>query len=157
MSGQTKRIEAISADFSNDGYIGFLSKLASWLANKTDDLLCFEQVLKCRCPQGRHDAGLQTIAVEKIVGSVGRCHDFDKNFYPRRLKQLDRWRNIDRLYNQGITLPPVQLYKLGDSFFVFDGHCRISVARARGQVFIDAYVTEFEPSRHASKDDSVRG
>ncbi len=42
----------------------------------------------------------------------------------------------------GETLPPVDLVKVGDFYFVRDGHHRISVARALGQQFVDAIVVK---------------
>jgi hypothetical protein len=39
-------------------------------------------------------------------------------------------------------MPPVDLVRIGQIYFVRDGHHRISVARALGRTDIDAYVTE---------------
>ena len=39
-------------------------------------------------------------------------------------------------------MPPVELLKVGDIYFVRDGHHRVSVARALGRADIDAYVTD---------------
>ena len=39
-------------------------------------------------------------------------------------------------------MPPVVLYKVGEIYFVVDGHHRVSVAREQGQLFIDAEVRE---------------
>jgi hypothetical protein len=38
----------------------------------------------------------------------------------------------------------VELFKIGEIYFVKDGNHRISVARDRGQVFVDAHVTEID-------------
>ena len=43
-----------------------------------------------------------------------------------------------------VPLPPVELYKIGEVYFVKDGNHRVSVARDRDQVDIDAYVTEID-------------
>ena len=43
---------------------------------------------------------------------------------------------------RGEALPPVDLMKIGEIYFVRDGHHRVSVARALGARDIDAYVTE---------------
>jgi hypothetical protein len=42
-----------------------------------------------------------------------------------------------------VELPPVTLYKLGDDYFVQDGHHRVSVYRFHGVEWLDAEVTEF--------------
>jgi hypothetical protein len=39
-------------------------------------------------------------------------------------------------------MPPVDLVRVGEIYFVRDGHHRVSVARALGRSDIDAYVTE---------------
>ena len=39
-------------------------------------------------------------------------------------------------------MPPIDVFKVGDFFFVRDGNHRVSVARALGRTTIDAYVTE---------------
>lgn len=93
---------------------------------------------------GRHDGGLQTVPIEQIVGSVGRSHDFDRAFHPRRESSRDRWTGIARALYEDKYLPPVDLIKVGELYFVVDGHHRISVMKQRGQIDIEAYVTEFD-------------
>ncbi|HLY26798.1 MAG TPA: hypothetical protein VKQ72_10695 [Aggregatilineales bacterium] len=132
------------ADFSKAARIAFQRRVVSWLAGKDNSLLSFEEVHKEVPFKGRHDAGLQTVAINNIVGSMGSCRDFDRAFYPRKAEKLGRWISIDKAYYRQINLPPIELYKVGDNYFVVDGHHRVSVARARGQVYIDAYVVEIE-------------
>jgi hypothetical protein len=85
--------------------------------------------------------GKRAVAVEKIVGSVGRSGDFDRSFLPARMSLEERWKRVDRAYHMGQDLPPVSLFKLGDSYFVEDGNHRVSVARYQGIEWIDAEVT----------------
>ena len=74
---------------------------------------------------------------------VRNCyHEFDRVFLPASDKLADRWQSVDRAFYQDISLPPVVLYKVGQVYFVVDGHHRVSVARGQGQVFIDAEVRE---------------
>jgi hypothetical protein len=86
--------------------------------------------------------GRRIVAVEKIVGSVGRFKDFDWDFLPVRRSLEDRWKRVDRAFHLGVDLPPVVLYKLGGSYFVLDGNHRISVARYQGVRWIEAEVTQ---------------
>ena len=79
-----------------------------------------------------------------MIGSVGRYRDFDRAFLPKRQQTGERWMSIDRAYLQDVVLPPIEVYKLGDFYFVKDGNHRVSVARERRQAFIDAYVIEFD-------------
>ena len=84
--------------------------------------------------------GVQPIRIDRIVGTVGREGDFDREFLPLRQEQRDRWRSVDRAVARG-TFPPIQVYQLGDIYFVQDGHHRVAVAKHRGAEFIDADVT----------------
>ena len=86
--------------------------------------------------------GLQTIALEQIVGSEGRAEDFDRRFLPRSTYLRERWSRVAQAMSDGVRLPPIQVYKLGEHYFVCDGNHRVSVARHRGQEQIEANVTE---------------
>ena len=87
---------------------------------------------------------MKTVEVEKIVGSVGWCRDFDESFLPVRISVSGRGSRVDRAYHQGIELPAVSLYKIGDAYFVRDGNHRVSVARYHGAAAIDAEVVEMK-------------
>ena len=80
--------------------------------------------------------------VDQIVGSLNRYHQFDRAFLPVEDQIASRWQNIDRAFYKEISLPPVLLYKVGEVYFVVDGHHRVSVAREKGQEFIEAEVRE---------------
>lgn len=93
----------------------------------------------------RLDLGLQTINLQYITGSVDRQTDFDTLFRPRVDYVRERWVQIDLAYTRGEYLPPIEVYKLCDEYYVRDGHHRVSVMRYHGQEFVDAYVTEIDP------------
>jgi len=84
------------------------------------------------------------VALDHIIGSEGRYSDFDRRFLPRSDTLKQRWSSIDSAMIDSIELPPVELYKIGDIYFVRDGNHRVSVARQQGQSYIDAYVTELQ-------------
>lgn len=90
---------------------------------------------------GRHYLGVQSVPLTQIVGSEGRESDFDAAFRPRQPHNMDRWIGVATVRQMGKPLPPVDLIQVGDRYFVRDGHHRISVARARGEMEIDAEVT----------------
>jgi hypothetical protein len=94
--------------------------------------------------RGQRDLGIRTVPIDNIVGSEGRAYDFDRHFLPRTETTQARWKRIDLAYYQEVSLPPVDLYKLGEIYFVRDGNHRVSVARHRGQTEIDARVVEFQ-------------
>jgi hypothetical protein len=86
------------------------------------------------------DAGHQMVSIDQIGGSEGRVHDFDSNFCPLKDYNRERWLGIAAARQRGRALPPVSLIQVGDLYFVRDGHHRISVARALGQLEIEATV-----------------
>jgi len=86
--------------------------------------------------------GVETVRVDDIVGSLNRYRDFDRAFLPVKDGIASRWQNIDLAFYRNIGLPPVMLYKVGQIYFVVDGHQRVSVAREQGQEYIDAEVRE---------------
>jgi hypothetical protein len=88
------------------------------------------------------DLGLRTVPIDGVIGSVDRTEGFDRRFLPTSSKSRARWERIAQAVRRGDTLPPVELYKLGDAYFVIDGHHRVSVARALGRPDVDARVTE---------------
>jgi hypothetical protein len=47
-------------------------------------------------------------------------------------------------------LPPVELYEMGDAYFVVDGHHRVSVARYHQVPTLEAAVAKFYPRRAAA-------
>jgi hypothetical protein len=86
--------------------------------------------------------GVKIVRVDQIAGSLNRYHEFDRVFLPISDNLAARWQSVNRAFYQDISLPPVVLYKVGEVYFVVDGHHRVSVAREQGQIFIEAEVRE---------------
>jgi hypothetical protein len=131
-------------DFERAYRKGFWRKLSSWFTGKRNELLPFDAVRERIPIRGQHYIGLRQVPVEQIVGSLGRYRDFDRAFLPRQDRTRSRWVSIDSAHYEDTILPPVDLFKVGEIYFVRDGNHRVSVARERGQVFVDAYVIEIE-------------
>lgn len=95
-----------------------------------------------------HYCGMQTVEINKIVGSLNRYNDFNRVFLPVRptAERTARLRNLEHALEQGEILPPVRLYQVGDVYFVEDGHHRVAAARRQGGKEIDAEVIEFRSS-----------
>ena len=108
-------------------------------------LLSFDEVREASLADNRTYLGTKIVEAEKIVGSVGRQSDFDRSFLPARTSVEARWKRVDRAFHQIKDLPPVSLYKIGDAYFVLDGHHRVSVARYHSVPTVEAVVTEFLP------------
>jgi hypothetical protein len=130
------------SDFESARRKGYWRNILSWLTQSTNELLPFDEVRRRLPVTGQHYLGLKQIPVDNIVGSVGRYQDFDRAFLPRQTNTRDRWISIDKAHMQDVILPPIEVYKIGAVYFVKDGNHRVSVARERGQAFLDAYVIE---------------
>ncbi len=124
------------------------------ISGKSQRLLSFEEMRK-RVGQGNVlPRGLKEIELESIVGSVDRYQDFTRNFLPKREIQKERWARI-RVLSEGKGLPPIDVYELGNVYFVLDGHHRVSVARQNGAKTIQAQVIEISTRANFSLDDDA--
>ncbi|MCC6314236.1 MAG: transcriptional regulator [Thermomicrobiales bacterium] len=134
--------ERVRTDFERARQRAFLHDLVSVFARRPNDLIPYHAVRQRVAPEAESYRGLQTVRIDQIIGSMDRFQDFDRAFLPRKRFIAGRWQNVDRAYYADIQLPPIQLYKVGDVYFVKDGNHRVSVAREKGQEFIDAEVIE---------------
>lgn len=107
------------------------------------DLLSFDTVRDKLKIRGQHYAGVQSIPLAKIVGSVGRYQEFDRAFLPTQEHIRERWKRIYEVAHDA-GFPPIDVYQVGDVYFVRDGHHRVSVLKEIGATVVEAYVTEFE-------------
>ncbi len=98
--------------------------------------------------------GLREIPLDAIVGSVGRYEDFTRSFLPRASSDAQRWANVRLAVHDMAGLPPIEVYKVGEVYFVLDGNHRVSVAREIGAESISAYVSEVRTPVPVSLDDS---
>jgi hypothetical protein len=122
-----------------------LSRLAARLRREPSDvnvILPFEEVVEALGRRGERSAGLQTIPLDSIVGTVDRGREFDRAFRPTSSRVRPRWERIATATRQGQGMPPIDVYRVGELHFVKDGHHRVSVAREMGFEVIEAYVTE---------------
>ena len=131
-------------DFDRAVRRAYWRKIRAWLTGTSNELLPYHEVREHLPFSGQRDLGVRTIPLDKIVGSVGRYRDFDRIFLPTQRETSQRWVNIKTAQYEEKVLPPIDAYKIGDVYFVRDGNHRVSVARTRGQSFIDAYVIEIE-------------
>lgn len=136
-------IESMSdADFRGARARAFFLRVLAALSGHSRDLMAFEEVRESLHLGGPVYRGVRAVRVDQIVGSVDRYRDFDRRFLPTQSRTIDRWTRINRAWYRDISLPPVLLYKVGEVYFVIDGNHRVSVARSRGQEYIDAEVRE---------------
>jgi hypothetical protein len=112
------------------------------LRRRSNTLRSYNESRRQVAVRGESYRGIQEVPVERIVGSTDRWNDFDLAFRPLRANAADRWISVACGYDEGRSLPPVQLYQIADAYFVIDGHHRVSVARVYGFNWVDAEVVE---------------
>jgi hypothetical protein len=144
-------------DFTRAYSRGFWRSIFAWIGHQNNELLPFDEVLKHTPFRGQHDLGYREIEVDKIIGSVSRYLDFDRAFLPRQTHTRSRWESIDRAYFQDIILPPIEVYQIGEVYFIKDGNHRVSVARERGQKYMDAYVIEVKVEGKIDETTDING
>ena len=125
---------------------GRFARLKRFFTHETGCLLNLNEIPGLQM-RARHYDGLRAVTLKKICGSLGRTSDFDCDFNPLDSRLRDRWQSIAMAFLHHRYLEPVDLIQVDDSYFVKDGHHRISVARALGQSAIDAEVTIWESPR----------
>jgi hypothetical protein len=122
-----------------------ISKLIARLRGEPDDVgvvLPYEEVIEALGFVSKRSVGVRVVPLDQIVGSVDRGRDFDRLFRPTSARSRGRWEQIAAAARRGEAFPPVDLVKVGEIYFVRDGHHRVSVARALGRTDVDGYVTE---------------
>lgn len=117
-------------------------QLSAKLTGRDSHLLPFEEIrarLKRKNPLYQ---GVQAVPLGKIAGSVGRYKEFTRHFLPLHDSFRERWVKIEALAaSEG--WPPVELYRIGDVYFVKDGNHRVAVAQQTTMETIEAHVWAF--------------
>jgi len=131
-------------DFHRARRRAVMERILASLSGRSVDLLSYDDVLKKLKEQGRSSRGLRDIPLDAIVGSVGRYNDFSRTFLPRSDQDVHRWTRVQMAMNDMAGVPPIEVYQIGDAYFVLDGNHRVSVARQMGATHIQAYVTEIK-------------
>ena len=129
-------------DFQRARFKAFMNRVWASISGNPTTLLSYDEIKEKLHVGGPIYRGVQTVRVDQIVGSLNRYHEFDRVFLPATDTLSDRWQSVNRAFYQEISLPPVVLYKVGQVYFVVDGHHRVSVAREQGQIYIEAEVRE---------------
>ncbi|HEX9018942.1 MAG TPA: hypothetical protein VF806_07130, partial [Anaerolineaceae bacterium] len=128
-------------DFQQARRRATLETIFSPIRGKSTDLLSYDAVRHKIRTITSASRTLENIPIAKIVGSVNRYTDFSRSFLPRNPADSERWARVRMGMESLAGLPPIEVYQIGEVYFVLDGHHRVSVARDLGAPTIEAYVT----------------
>ena len=133
-------------DFHSAHLRAKLEGVLARVMGRSNELLSYEEIASKLKLQGRSDKGIQMIRVDAIVGSVGRYTDFTRTFLPRKVEDRQRWASIKAISLDPVSmgLPPIDVYKVSEVYFVIDGNHRVSVARQENWKTIEAHVIEIQ-------------
>jgi len=121
-----------------------LEQIKAALTGKSADLLSYEDVREKMKAVETNKRELKMIPLDSIVGSVGRYKDFTRHFFPLKEQDEQRWARVHNLVSSMEGLSPIEVFQVGEVYFVRDGNHRVSVARELEANFIEAYVTQVE-------------
>lgn len=150
--GESYMRHVVRQEFEHSHRHSTLNKIWSKIIGRRFSLLDLREVQRTVHARTKSYAGLQWVSVGQIVGSEGRSRDFDRAWRPLKMVSRQRWMNIAVARTQGVNMPAVDLIQIGDMYFVRDGHHRISVAKAQGQLEIEANVFVWHPVAGPSED-----
>jgi nucleotide-binding universal stress UspA family protein len=144
MSPNPYQFNAALSDFQSAQHRAALEEVLARVRGRSNDLLSYDEVAQKLKLRSRTDAGIQTIPLEAIVGSAGRYTEFTRTFLPRKTEDRQRWARVKAAFmDPSSVLPPIEVYKVGQVYFVIDGNHRVSIARQEGFKAIEAHVIEF--------------
>ncbi len=136
------RHEAAINDFKRARKKAAFQQVMARLRGESADLLAYEDVCRHLKAADAVTQGVQEIPLGAIVGSVGRYKDFTRDFLPKHDSDVERWARVRTAVMDMTGMPPIDVYKVGEVYFVIDGNHRVSVARELGAKTITARVTE---------------
>lgn len=139
-------------DFARARRRAAMEEIMARLTGKSAELLSYEEVREKLHASGATPRGVQEIPLDAIVGSVGRYTDFTRSFLPKQDSDEERWVRVESASAGLAGLPPVQVYQIGQVYFVLDGNHRVSVARQQSRKFVMADVTEIHAKIPLSPD-----
>ncbi len=129
---------------------GRFHRFWSRLIGRPSRLLDFDETVRHARVKNSHYAGIRSVNIDRIRGTQGKSDAFDSSFYPIKENSLNRWLRVAREKLNGHGLPPVELIDVDGTYYVRDGHHRISVARSFGQSCIDAEIIVMQLNRRIS-------
>jgi nucleotide-binding universal stress UspA family protein len=142
-------------DFKRARRTAAMQQMMARLTGKSADLLAYDDVCHYLKSSDGVKQGVREIPLDAIVGSVGRYQDFTRTFWPKNDSDEERWVRVKTAVNDMVGMPPIDVYQVGDVYFVIDGNHRVSIARQLGSDSITARVTEVKLRVPLSADDDL--
>ncbi|HZM22664.1 MAG TPA: universal stress protein [Anaerolineales bacterium] len=142
MAPNQLRVQMAIRDFQAARQRASVQEILARFSGKSTQLLSYDEVAEKLKLRIRTERGVQHIPIDAIVGSVGRDTDFTRAFLPRSMVDKQRWANVKAAMEDGAGLPPIEVYKVGEVYFVMDGNHRVSIAKQEGFTSIEARVIE---------------
>ena len=143
-------------DFQRARQQAVMQQLLARFRGEGPELLPFKEIEQQLHPTGeRITHGTREIPLDKIVGSVARYKDFTRSFLPKRQQDQERWAGLRAAMDDMVGVPPIEVYQVGDAYFVQDGNHRVSIARGLSSETITAHVIEIKTRVPLSADDDV--
>ncbi len=152
MTPNQYQFNAAVQDFQSALQRASVQEVLARITGKPSQLLSYDEVAEKLKLRVRSERGMQSIPLDAIIGSVGRYTDFTRTFLPRRADDQERWARVKTAMDEGAGLPPIEVYKVGETYFVIDGNHRVSIARQEGFKNIEARVIEVRTNVPLSPD-----
>ena len=114
--------------------------------NQNSRAKCFDTDLNYNGPFSYTNSCICSVPLNQVVGSVGKCSAFDSKFSPRSHVPLDRFISIKQAMRKGKSMPPVNLYKIDEEYYVMDGNHRVAAAKELGHSKIIAKIVNLNHS-----------
>lgn len=157
MDYQGKNIAYLGAleDFQRARRRARLEMVASWLSGKSSVMLQYDEIRRNIQLTESAAAHLEDIPLSAIVGSVSREADFSRQLLPLNESDNIRWAKVKQAFESQEGVPPIEVFQVGEAYFILDGHHRASVARQIGASHIQAYVRKVQSPVTLAPDDQI--
>ncbi|MCP4361404.1 MAG: ParB N-terminal domain-containing protein, partial [Chloroflexi bacterium] len=142
-------------DFKRARKQAAVQQLMARLTGKSTELLAYNYVRQHLGEANTIERGLQEIPLDAIVGSMSRYDDFTRDFLPKKDSDQERWARVKTAVLNMRGMEPIDVYQIGEVYFVSDGHHRVSVAKQLGTRTISARVIEIKTSAPLAIDDDL--
>jgi hypothetical protein len=142
------------SEFSRARRQADLEQLSARLRGQDSMLLSFDAIRRNLRQQSPLYRGIHQVFLNQIVGSVGRYGEMTRQFLPLNDALRERWVKMAEIA-QTEGWPPIELYKVGNVYFVRDGNHRVSTARQFKFPSIETHVWEYPEDIEISSKDNL--